>query len=108
MPEERSSEAGGGCAVARPGSWGARLSFLRDDVAVVGERDEGIDLALREPGCGVVVEVAADEAVGDDTPVQGGGTRSIDDGGPVFLGEGKEAKDAVHPALAAVLVDAAT
>src|SRR5438876_9001363 len=67
--------------------------------------DEGIDLAQRERGRCVTLEVAADEAVVGDPELQGGSAGGGDDGSAVLLDQAEHAEDATHAEGAVSAVD---
>src|SRR5262249_22951598 len=103
----RSSGVGAGRAAIRSGSWGHLLGLARDDVAVMGELpDQRIDLAERERGGRLALQVATDEPVLRDAELQRGGTRVLDGDGPVFLDEGQDAEDPADPEFAIAAVNA--
>src|ERR1700758_1178624 len=68
--------------------------------------DQRIDLAERERGRRVALEVAADEAGLGDAELQGRGTGLPDGDGPGFLDEGEDAEDPAHAEFAITAVDA--
>ena len=51
--------------------------------------DEGVDLAERERPRRAAVEIPPEEAIGRDAEVERGGGGVLDDGRPMFLGEGQ-------------------
>lgn len=67
--------------------------------------DERIDLAEREGGRWVPLEVAPNEAVVGDLELQRGGAGVVDHRGAMFLDQPEDAEDAADPALAVAAMD---
>src|SRR6266545_1443265 len=68
--------------------------------------DERIDLAQRERGGRLALEVAPEEAVVGDAEFQGGRTGGLDDGDAVLLDEGQDAEDPADTDFAVAAVNA--
>ena len=67
--------------------------------------DQGVYLLERELEGGLALKEAADEAVGGDLELEGGGAGLVHDDRPVLLREAEDAEDAAHADLAVVAVD---